>query len=168
MLKIRDGKSLANPCRVAAATYDALDRWFIVRAAMVWFHLTSSSRNRHAYTVEKRPGERGRCRRRKRLLQPWLTGLETRPGDGWNGGEMATMNMAKWGRGGWYSARMVLSMALGFGQYEQSIKVGSGSGARYCDMVGRSHGVRQQVCRDSQKENVGGRQLRRVVVLRPT
>jgi hypothetical protein len=42
---------------------------------------------------------------------------------------MATMNMADWGRKGeWYSAKMRLEKALGFGAYEQSIKVGKGSG----------------------------------------
>jgi hypothetical protein len=51
------------------------------------------------------------------------------PGGGWAGGEMATMNMANWGgAGAWYSAKMRLGVALGFGQYEQSVKVGSGSG----------------------------------------
>lgn len=51
------------------------------------------------------------------------------PGQGWDGGEMATMNMANWGQqGSWYSAKMRLEMALGFGAYEQSIKVGVGSG----------------------------------------
>jgi hypothetical protein len=52
-------------------------------------------------------------------------------GQGWNDGEMATMNMARWGnnpKDEWYSASMRLDMALGFGAYEQSIKVGVGSG----------------------------------------
>jgi hypothetical protein len=51
------------------------------------------------------------------------------PGGGWSGGEMATMNMANWGnQGAWYSAKMRLGQALGFGQYAQSLKVGAGSG----------------------------------------
>jgi Glycosyl hydrolases family 16 len=51
------------------------------------------------------------------------------PKSGWPDGEMATMNMANWGgEGKWYSAEMRLNVALGFGQYEQSIKVGAGSG----------------------------------------
>ncbi|MEP6538954.1 MAG: family 16 glycosylhydrolase [Bryobacteraceae bacterium] len=53
----------------------------------------------------------------------------SKPGEGWKDGEMATLNMANWGGGGkWYSAEMRLDVALGFGSYEQSIKVGSGSG----------------------------------------
>jgi hypothetical protein len=53
------------------------------------------------------------------------------PGHGWDDGEMATMNMARWGnnpKDEWYSASMRLNMALGFGAYEQSLKVGKGSG----------------------------------------
>ena len=51
------------------------------------------------------------------------------PGGGWADGEMATMNMAAWsGKGEWYSARMRLDVALGFGKYEQSVKVGVGAG----------------------------------------
>ena len=53
------------------------------------------------------------------------------PGHGWDDGEMATMNMARWGnnpKDEWYSASMRLGMALGFGAYEQSLKVGKGSG----------------------------------------
>jgi hypothetical protein len=46
---------------------------------------------------------------------------------GWKDGEFATMNMAKWDTN-WYSAKMRLEKALGFGTYEQSIKVGQGSG----------------------------------------
>ena len=43
--------------------------------------------------------------------------------------EFATMNMANWGQqGAWYSAKMRLAKRLGFGKYEQSIKVGKGSG----------------------------------------
>jgi Glycosyl hydrolases family 16 len=43
--------------------------------------------------------------------------------------EMATMNMAKFGTDGkFYSAKLRLGVALGFGRYEQSIKVGKGSG----------------------------------------
>src|SRR5262249_27546523 len=43
--------------------------------------------------------------------------------------EMATMNMGKFGTDGrYYSAKMRLNIALGFGRYEQSIKVGKGSG----------------------------------------
>lgn len=43
--------------------------------------------------------------------------------------ELGTMNMANWGgEGSWYSAKMRLGVALGFGQYELSIKVGAGSG----------------------------------------
>jgi hypothetical protein len=43
--------------------------------------------------------------------------------------EMATMNMAKFGTDNkFYSAKLRLGVALGFGQYEQSIKVGKGSG----------------------------------------
>jgi hypothetical protein len=52
-------------------------------------------------------------------------------GHGWDDGEMATMNMARWGNNKeekWYSASMRLEMALGFGAYEQSLKVGVGSG----------------------------------------
>jgi len=48
-------------------------------------------------------------------------------GPGWKDGEFATMNMAKWDTN-WYSAKMRLEKALGFGTYEQSIKVGKGSG----------------------------------------
>jgi hypothetical protein len=51
------------------------------------------------------------------------------PGGGWDKGEMATMNMANWdGDGKWQSACMRLKVALGFGKYEQSIKVGAGGG----------------------------------------
>src|SRR5712671_4068856 len=51
------------------------------------------------------------------------------PGGGWKDGEMATMNMANWNKDGkWSSAKMRLDRALGFGAYEQSIKVGKGSG----------------------------------------
>ncbi len=47
----------------------------------------------------------------------------------WERGEFSTMNMAKWaGQNEWYSAQLRLDVALGFGQYEQSIKVGVGSG----------------------------------------
>lgn len=54
----------------------------------------------------------------------------SKPGEGWNDGEMATMNLANWGGAGhWDSAQMRLEAPLGFGRYEQSIKVGSGSGA---------------------------------------
>jgi hypothetical protein len=43
--------------------------------------------------------------------------------------EMATLNMAKFGTDGkFYSARLRLDVALGFGRYEQSIKVGKGQG----------------------------------------
>jgi hypothetical protein len=43
--------------------------------------------------------------------------------------EFATMNMANWGRlGAWHSATMRLNKALGFGRYEQSLKVAVGSG----------------------------------------
>ena len=53
----------------------------------------------------------------------------SKPGEGWKDGEMATMNMANWGGAGkWYSALMRLDVALGFGQYEQSVKVGVGKG----------------------------------------
>ena len=41
------------------------------------------------------------------------------------------MNMARWGNNKeekWHSASMRLDMALGFGAYEQSLKVGAGSG----------------------------------------
>ena len=53
------------------------------------------------------------------------------PGHGSDDVEMATMNMARWGNNPeekWYSASMRLDMALGFGAYEQSLKVGVGSG----------------------------------------
>ena len=52
----------------------------------------------------------------------------SKPGDGWKDGEMATMNLARWGGKDWSSAEMRLDVALGFGQYEQSIKVGTGGG----------------------------------------
>ena len=53
----------------------------------------------------------------------------SKPGEGWKDGEFATMNMANWGReGAWYSALMRLDVALGFGRYEQSVKIGKGSG----------------------------------------
>jgi len=50
-------------------------------------------------------------------------------GKAWADGEMATMNMANWGgEGKWYSAKRRLNLALGYGTYEQSLKVGVGSG----------------------------------------
>lgn len=53
----------------------------------------------------------------------------SKPGESWDGGEMATMNLADWANDGkWSSALMRLDVALGFGKYEQSIKVGAGSG----------------------------------------
>ena len=43
--------------------------------------------------------------------------------------EMATMAYARWGGGkDWYSALMRLDVTLGFGSYEQSIKVAKGGG----------------------------------------
>ena len=52
------------------------------------------------------------------------------PGHGSDNVEMATMNMARWDNKEekWYSASMRLDVALGFGAYEQSLKVGVGSG----------------------------------------
>lgn len=53
------------------------------------------------------------------------------PSPSWDNLEMATMSMARWGgnpEDKWYSACMRLEMALGFGAYEQSLKVGAGSG----------------------------------------
>jgi Glycosyl hydrolases family 16 len=51
------------------------------------------------------------------------------PGHGWDDGEYASMCMADWGNeGAWFSAKMRLNVALGFGAYEQSVLVGVGSG----------------------------------------
>ncbi len=51
------------------------------------------------------------------------------PASRWPLGEYACMSMANWGNeDSWYSAQMRLNQALGFGTYEQSIKVGAGSG----------------------------------------
>jgi Glycosyl hydrolases family 16 len=43
--------------------------------------------------------------------------------------DLLTMNMANWGnQDAWYSSSRALKKALGFGTYEQSIKVGAGKG----------------------------------------
>ena len=49
-------------------------------------------------------------------------------GGAWKDGEMATMNMANWNQRDWNSPCLALKVALGYGWYEQSIKVGKGGG----------------------------------------
>jgi hypothetical protein len=49
------------------------------------------------------------------------------PGQPWPSGEMGTMTLKKWDDD-WYSAKLRLERALGFGTYEQSITVGKGAG----------------------------------------
>jgi beta-glucanase (GH16 family) len=51
------------------------------------------------------------------------------PPPAWKDGEFATMNMRDWDKNhNWSSAKMRLEKALGFGTYEQSLRVGKGTG----------------------------------------